>query len=265
MRKLLIILGFILICSSLIAQSTSNYYYANGIPQYWTDDSTSVNIIVKNMHNYNRIVQNLKLLFSDPTDEILADDEDDNIIINSLSLLFIPEDKLIAQISIDSDDIAFFTYSKLVNGEHIWLRNDIYVKPKVNFKGTYLTFLFPIIQNYNVISIIEEEEDYRIICETEYDVVTLANLMHDTTIVIYSTPDFYSDCKLNSYTTNDEFFNMQWGLKNVGIPYGGIIGIDIKAEQAWAFLQSINKSFGNNIKVAVIDDGVEEHTINFFT
>ena len=40
MRKLLIILGFMLMFTLLNAQSTSNYYYANGVPQYWTDDST---------------------------------------------------------------------------------------------------------------------------------------------------------------------------------------------------------------------------------
>ena len=41
----------------------TQYYYADGVPQYWTDDSTSVNIIVKNMNNYNAIVHRLELLF----------------------------------------------------------------------------------------------------------------------------------------------------------------------------------------------------------
>jgi len=255
MKRMLIILGVVLMFFSLRAQSTSNYYYANGVPQYWTEDSTSVNIIVQNMHNYNAIVQNLELLFTDVNDEILADDEDDNIIVNSLSLPLMHKDSIIAAIRIAADDIAFFTYSKLVNGSRIWLRNDIYVKSKVNFKGASLSSLFPVIQNYNVISIIEEEEDYRIICATEYDVVSLANLMHDTTIVTYSTPDFYSDGKLG---TTDPYFGLQYGLKNTGLG-GGTVGIDIKAEQAWAFLQSINKTFGESIKISVIDDGVEEH------
>ena len=51
MKKIFIILGFIFMLFQLKAQN--NYYYADGIPQYWRDDSTSVNIIVKNMHNYN--------------------------------------------------------------------------------------------------------------------------------------------------------------------------------------------------------------------
>jgi len=89
MKKLAIILSFSFFVSSLTAQSyyyNSSYYYVDGVPQYWTDDSTSVNIIVKNMNNYNAIVQNLQSLFSGSTDIILADDEDDNIIVNSASL-----------------------------------------------------------------------------------------------------------------------------------------------------------------------------------
>jgi len=116
MKKLFIILGLIFIGILLNAQSTPNYYYyANGVPQYWIDDSTSVNIIVRNMHNYNTIAQNLELLFTNPTDEILADDEDDNIIVNSLSLPSMNKDFIIQTISIEDDDIAFFTYSKLIN------------------------------------------------------------------------------------------------------------------------------------------------------
>jgi len=111
MKKLLIVLGFYLVIISLYAQNASNYYYAEkGVPFYWTEDSTSVNIIVKNMQNYNAIAHNLELLFNKPTDEIFADDEDDNIIINSLSLPLMHKDSIIAAIRIATDDIAFFTY-----------------------------------------------------------------------------------------------------------------------------------------------------------
>ncbi|GHV43384.1 hypothetical protein FACS1894180_2290 [Bacteroidia bacterium] len=256
MKKLLIILGFIFSASLLSAQSLlpqSKYYYANGIKQYWTDDSTSVNIIVRNMQNYNAIVQNLELLFANSNDEVLADDEDDNIIVNSLSLPSMYKDSIIAAISVASDDIAFFTYSKIVNNERIWLRNDIYVKPKI--RGTSLPLLYPVIQNYNNISVIEEEEDFRITCATEYDAVTLANLLHDTTLAAYSTLDFYSDIKLN---TSDPLFDQQWGIKNTR-QNGGRIGMDIKAEQAWTFLLNVRGNLGGAIKVAVVDDGVEEH------
>jgi hypothetical protein len=76
MKKLMIVLGSVFMLSSLSAQSylynNPNYYYVDGVKQYWTDDSTSVNIIVKNRNNYNGIVQKLELLFSDSTDQVLA-------------------------------------------------------------------------------------------------------------------------------------------------------------------------------------------------
>jgi len=95
MKKTVIFLGFILTLNLLNAQSIPNYYYASDIPQYWAEDSTSVNIIVGNMHNYEAIVRNLELLFTDPNDEILADDEDDNIIVNSRSLLTMDKNRII--------------------------------------------------------------------------------------------------------------------------------------------------------------------------
>jgi hypothetical protein len=150
MKKILIVLEFMCVFGLLNAQSNfpvSNYYYVDRVPQYWIDDSTSINIIVKNMNNYNAIVDNLKNIFTAPDDEIFADDEDDNIIINSHSLPFLHKDSIIDNISIASDDIVFFTYSKLVNNSRIWLRDEVYVKLKS--RANYLSYVNPIIQNYN--------------------------------------------------------------------------------------------------------------------
>jgi hypothetical protein len=183
------------------------------------------------MENYGAIVDNLHLLFSNSTDEILADDEDDNIIINSLSLPLIHKDALIAAISINSDDIAFFSYSKLIENEHIWLRNEVLIKLKNN--TFFQSIIQPILQNYDIVSVNDEgDNEYSIICKTETDVITLSNLLYDTSLVIYSTPDFYSEINVN---TNDPYFNNQWGLKNTG-QSGGSYNVDIQAENAWAFL-----------------------------
>ena len=72
---------------------------------------------------------------------------------------------------------------------------------------------------------------------------------------MYSTPDFYSEVDL---CTNDEYYDEQWNLKNIGDD-GGVAGVDIKAEEAWGFLNKVIGESGSNVKVAVIDDGVEEH------
>ena len=62
------------------------FYYANGTRHYWTEDSTSLNIIVKNLNHYDSIAARLGRMFNGTQDEIWADDEDNNIIVNSGSL-----------------------------------------------------------------------------------------------------------------------------------------------------------------------------------
>ncbi len=83
--KILVLLQMcILIC--LFSFSQTNYYYADGQQIYWITDSSSANIIVKNTENYSQIANSLKDIFTGSADEVLEDDEDDNIIVNSSSL-----------------------------------------------------------------------------------------------------------------------------------------------------------------------------------
>ncbi|MDR2084547.1 MAG: S8 family serine peptidase [Bacteroidales bacterium] len=232
------------------------YYYASGKAHYWTTDSTSVNIIIKNMDNYHIIVNKLENIFNAEGDEILADDEDDNIIINSFRLPIITKDSLINAISIEHDDIVFFTYSKVVNENRIWLRNEVIVKYNSNTL-TSIESLQNRLATYDSISIsYVQDNELSIICKKDKDVIEIANLLYNTESVEYSTPDFYYNYTLDA---DDPLFNnYQWNLKNTG-QTGGSFGIDIRAEGAWDFLNKVFGTIGTNIKIAVIDDGVEEH------
>ena len=251
--KILVLLQMcILIC--LFSFSQTNYYYADGQQIYWITDSSSANIIVKNTENYSQIANNLKDIFIGSTDEVVEDDEDDNIIVNSPSLRTMNIGTLISSISVKSDDIAFFTFSRLVNGNHLWLRNDLYVKLSDTTKfQQYITGMF---NTYEVLSYnYEGSGEYKMVCNNESKMMQLANRLHDSTWTIYSTPDFYSDITLSS---NDPHYSEQWGIKNTG-QEGGTAGIDVNVEKAWSFLQTIIGTDGLFYKVAVIDDGVENH------
>ena len=89
MKKLLLICLAILclVCSSY-SQNDSFYgfYYANGTRHYWQEDFTSANIIVRNINHYDSIATSLRKVFNSTDDVVLADDEDNNIIVNSQSL-----------------------------------------------------------------------------------------------------------------------------------------------------------------------------------
>ena len=74
-----------------------------------------------------------------------------------------------------------------------------------------------------------------------------ANILYETGLFESTEPAFMYH---NLGNSNDPHFNDQWTLKNTG-QNGGISGIDINIEQAW------NISTGNNINVAVVDQGIE--------
>lgn len=55
----------------------------------------------------------------------------------------------------------------------------------------------------------------------------------------------------NLTSTNDTYYNYQWGLKNIG-QYAGIEGLDIRAEEAWTITKG-----SSDVCVAVYDHGFE--------
>tara|TARA_B110000259_G_scaffold151310_1_gene170954 strand:- start:2766 stop:4985 length:2220 start_codon:yes stop_codon:yes gene_type:complete len=80
-----------------------------------------------------------------------------------------------------------------------------------------------------------------------YNALNLANIFYETGLFESTEPAFmYRDLQ----NSNDPLFGDQWTLKNTG-QNGGFSGIDINIEKAW------DLSTGNNIKVAVVDQGIE--------
>ena len=253
MKKIFFIILFLCVIITTTAQN-NNFYYANGIAQYWEEDVTSVNIIVGNHQQYDTIVHRLRTFFNNANDEILSDNEDSNIIVNSYSLSTQNSRDIIENMSLTSDDIVFMSYSKIVNGNRIWLTNEVYVKLIDSLY--YSRHIIPVISQYpNVRVYYEGDNEYRIVCHTENQVTSIANQLYNRDYVVYSTPDFYSQINL---CTSDEYYDEQWNMKNIG-QNNGTFGVDIKAEEAWNFINKVIGESGPNIRVAVIDDGVEEH------
>lgn len=245
----------ILACVVSQVWSQNNYYYAGNEAHYWVEDTSSVNIIVDNMQNFGQIVKNVQEIFYDNSDTVSFVADDDNIIIISNKLKNIPLSILCSTIRVAPNDIAFATYAKKIHGNRIWLRNEIYVKLKQD--SLYQSYMVPYLSNFSgySLSFDGEEGDYKIICQNETVLMQIANGLYDTALIEYSTPDFYSEITMN---TTDPNYSEQWALNNIGQD-DGVVGIDIKAENAWDFLQYFHGNLGENVKVAVIDVGVESH------
>ena len=83
MKKCAFLVVLFLFFININIEAQSNYYFANYQRQYWREDSTSINIIVANMQNYNLIVRNLQTIFSANNDTVRYGNDDDNIIVIS--------------------------------------------------------------------------------------------------------------------------------------------------------------------------------------
>ncbi len=177
--------------------------------------------------------------------------------INSVNLPNVNMDSLLHAVNVDPYDISFYSYSKLLDGvdsEYIWLRNEIFIQ----FTDTsfFLKNVVPILDKYRVRTYYYEgDNEYRLVCDDEGLMMSLANSLYGQDGVIYSTPDFYGTLR---YATADPYYGQQWGLHNTG-GNGGVEHIDIKAEEAWSYISRYVAYPQKNIKVAVIDDGVEPH------
>ena len=112
MKKIVLIV-MLLCINAVVSAQNNNYYYANGTAQYWEEDRNSVNIIVGNIENIDTLVYRLKSQFRDVNDEILFDNEDNNIIVNSSSISSRNINDVIDNISISANDVVFLVIPKL--------------------------------------------------------------------------------------------------------------------------------------------------------
>ena len=76
-----------------------------------------------------------------------------------------------------------------------------------------------------------------------------SNRIYESGLVIYCHPNFIAPIEV----TTDPLYGDQYYLNNTG-QFGGTIGIDINAPEAWGITTG-----SSAIRVAVIDDGVETH------
>lgn len=82
---------------------------------------------------------------------------------------------------------------------------------------------------------------------TTEEIFQLVDNLNANRNIEFAEPNFIRLLKLN---TNDPFFDNQWSLNNQGY-LGGVIDADMDVVEAWQY------STGQNVKVAVLDEGVD--------
>jgi subtilisin family serine protease len=127
----------------------------------------------------------------------------------------------------------------------------IRIKLKDNNKKDDVSKLF---KNNDIIEIDEKYGVLRIKIKDVNKALEVANKIYESGIAVFSIPDFYIPMELNQ--VNDTLFPLQFQMHNTGQIIDGVAGvndIDVNALQAW----DIN--LGDNVTVAVFDQGMENH------
>lgn len=136
-----------------------------------------------------------------------------------------------------------------VENKSVAVSKYFYVKLK---NSSDSTFLFDLAQKYSLSDV--KRNSYmplwytlRVPSGLNYNALDLANIFYETGHFQFSEPDFLVD---NICFDSNPLYDIQWGINNTG-QSGGAGGFDINVVPAW------NISTGENIKVAVIDEGLQ--------
>jgi len=140
------------------------------------------------------------------------------------------------------------TYSfKTIDGARMIPTGEILVSPK---KGIAIETIIAMSNASLSIQDKNKYGEYKLRVEGNFNILSVSNLIYESGLVQFAHPNFIADI---IKFQNDLLYPDQYYLNNTG-QFGGTIGVDINAPQAWALSNGLN-----NIRVAVIDDGVENH------
>ena len=261
---------FFLISITIYSQN-SNFYYYKGEKIFLNHDKNSIYLGVNN--NFQKSVLNNENILDFSLKNENSINQKWTVVTfqnEPNSLEYIQKINSIKNInSIENVSPCFIT-SK---GDKIALSKHFYVKLK---NESDFSLLEQKAQEYNF-AIIKQNEFmplwYSLEC-TKYTVenaLTLSNLLYESGLFKTAFPNFISletEVFQNNATfdttenltncINDTYFNKQWGLENTGQQISSFPnifatnGIDINACQAWNITTG-----NNNIKVAVIDQGID--------
>ena len=237
-------------CFSLYAQ---HFYYYRGEKIFLTERTDKV--FIKLSKNADK----QKLLSSIQADEFVKLSSSDENLFDLFAILEEKEGKNISAKTLieyreNPDVVSIQPLMEYKKGGLQGLIDEFVVKLKP-------TILFRQLQNlvseYDCV-IVEENQfvknQYLIAVDkkSELNAMQMANIFYETELFEFSEPNF---AVINAFNSKDPYFPQQWALKNTGQNINGVNGtpgIDIKAEQAWKTTLG-----SSNIKVAVIDNGVE--------
>ncbi len=144
-----------------------------------------------------------------------------------------------------------FNSAYTYEGERGYPTNQIIISLKPNSSIVQVNTLFG--SQYVSATKNQFGDSYLLTLKDVKDLFSLTESIHQSGLVEWATPNLIS----GSLLISNPLYPAQYYLNNTG-QNGGIADVDINAPEAWAF--TANACIANpRVRVAVIDDGVEEH------
>lgn len=240
-KKYLLMLFFVLCSINTIAQTDYYYYKGKKIPLLVNDNKVCVSISKDNKNVSKRILANVKILSK-------IKDEDFDIFV----LLRSEFEKLTSLVSWKEDSKSVIITPNYRTKDE----TEVFMTPYLNLrlkKEEDIDLLTSYAEQYSL-KIVQQDLFmplwYILVLTMDSDMNTLecANKLWESGKFAASVPDFWSN---DLECSNDPSFNLQWGLYNSYNP-----GIDISVCSAW------NYATGKNIKIAILDSGVDRNHID---
>lgn len=240
-KKVILILLLLISCSiGTIAQTSYYYYKGMHIPLILNESKVCVSILKNKKEISTELLKSIKIL-----DKKNAADYE----------LF----------TIQQSDLQKISALSLWEGE----AKSILLSPCFRTIDSTEVFLTPYFnvrlkreQDINLLSSYAERYGLRIVKQNSFmplwyglsissktgkNALEIANELWESGLFAASSPNF---CSNGLICSNDPMFDQQWGLHNI------ITGVDISVSSAW------NYSTGKNVKIAILDTGVDLNHID---
>ncbi|MEM9848162.1 MAG: S8 family serine peptidase, partial [Bacteroidota bacterium] len=239
---------FILCFQLLTATAQHDYYWSNEQKITLTEDRTAVSVVFAEKQNEADLQAQMRRIKTVASFDFQASAQRLLIHFNRK----VEKMEIARLLDLETEAIRHISYAQqLKDGFELWLTPKIVLALKRGRQHSDIERAFPDVpmkfskaafDAYTIIELAEIE-----------DVLPLANKIKESGLVTWCHPDFYAEKA--KYV--DPFYADQFQLNNTGQVIDRIRGvndIDCNAPEAW----SITKG-DENLIVAVIDDGVENH------
>lgn len=219
-----------------------NYYWSGKKKHYLSVDSTNILLQLKETPDKESFSKATAKLSAVNTSQRLRDS---NLLL--LSLNKSSKKRILEQFKKDSAHIELLAYSFRFESTLLTPTGTILLKPKEGVSiGSILSLAG---KNVRVVN----QNKYQTFTLKVKDIIHLlsvANRIYESGLVEWCHPDFIAEIVKHQ---TDPLYPDQYYLNNTG-QLGGTANIDINAPEAWNISRGVN-----NVRVAVIDDGVENH------